>query len=488
MSQDIKEEKQIPNSLETKLEATTKADEKIRLCLDFMKEALSQKKDADFKIFWETKAKCIEIFKKDLSPYIRERLWNEYLEINHLEKSLKKHLEQEANFAKEQISLAIDSLENDVKNIYQLIAKEQDIEVPNIPVQKELIAEYQKELNILRVLTVKMQSLKNELLSMQIRYREKNVFLKKLSTLADKIYPRRKALVVELSDTFLQDVQEYSSKIFPKTLKTARYYDIKETIKNFQALAKLLALNTPTFSSTRQKLSHLWDDVKKLDDQRRKVTLEKKDVFAKNSLEIQMKIDALIQKQAKEDLAEETFLKEVALILESMKAVELASKDVKSLKGTLEKMQAEILEKKAEISAAIALKEKESISNLKTDALALLREKHTLESHSQKKEQLKKAVSEVNLSLTDKELLEDLLASANIFELKEAQEITAKLEEFLGYEKEVRMRIKRYKKILGVSVQDFEKGFIYQELLEREKEQLEEIEKIIEMLEEKALD
>lgn len=468
-NQVIEEEKK--ESFLEKLKEIKKTDERVRFCLDLMKSALSQKEKADFKTFWDSKIMCLEIFKEDLSPYVREKLWNEYLEINNQAQTLKSLVEKEASYAREQIELAVKALEDQIKDLKKLANTSETIEFPKIEGNIEIFQDCQKELNVLSTLSSKLQSLRKEVIQTPIRYKDKNQFFKKLSDLGDIIYPRRKELIQEVSDAFSTDVSSFMEE-FEKIKRKAKFYELREKIKNLQAAAKLLSLHVTVFTNTRSQLSTAWNEVKKMDDERRQGLSEKRGEFEKNQILVQEKIDELLKKRADETLDDEATLKQVKEILSFMKTVELAAKDVKDLKTSLMKIEDEIIGKKTEAEKKIKEEHLEKVQGLKNDLLALLKEETTEEKHNE----LKELSFSIKLSSFDNDLIKDLLATTKPLILSPDEKLlTACLTE-------VKKRIDYYRKLLGSSIQDFERAFIYQELLEKEKSVYSKIEDEIDNL------
>lgn len=486
MTPEVEKEK-IIESFFTELKNINKPDEKIRFCLDFMKEALSQNKKANYKAFWEGKNKCLEAFKEDLSPYVREKFWNEYLEINNQAQFLKSLLEKEADFAKEQIEIAIDAIAKDIDHLKLLADKSIDIDFPLIN-KKNLSSyqNYQKSLKIINTLCSKISSLRKELMETAIRFKEKNLFFKRLSFFGDVVYPQRKELMQKVSDLFEEEVKAFVDA-FSNTKKDVRYYQLKEEIKCYQSTAKLLSLNVSTFSSTRKLLASLWDKVKVLDDERKTEFSEKKEMFSKNRELVQEKMDCLAKMIAKEGSSDEIVLNEIAQILLFMKKRELLPRDVRDFKKDLHSKEEEIAGKKAAISKKQKEEVLQKLLDLKNEALSLLKDNFDRQTLEQKSLEIQEKVEAYNLSASDRELLCDVLATA-----KPLKEINSSSLDCLETQKEnlvqVKGRIKRYRRFLGESMLDFEKAFIYQELLEKEKSLFEQIEKSIEKIEVETLD
>src|SRR3989338_3855667 len=88
-------------------------EEKIAEGLKEMRCSLAQEGVPRFKEFWEMRKALLSLFKENLNPLVRSKLWAEYIELTVEARHLKEILEEESVFAMEQIGLAIESLQAD---------------------------------------------------------------------------------------------------------------------------------------------------------------------------------------------------------------------------------------------------------------------------------------------------------------------------------------------------------------------------------------
>ncbi|MFY9715395.1 MAG: hypothetical protein WAJ84_02175, partial [Candidatus Rhabdochlamydia sp.] len=260
------------------------SEKKIRLNLEFMRQALSQGSSPRFKDFWEVRKLCLSLFKEDMPVSIRADLWNSYIELASEAKQLKEIVDQQSAFAVEQIELAIQALEKDVADMNVVLELIADIVLPeecfSLQKNREFYTVIQRELQLLNALAVKINSLRKELLKTEMRIRIKNKLLERLSVCGNQVFPRRKELIKQISEQFSQDVEYFVYSQFREgEMKQLPGYVLREEIKYLQQIAKVLTLNTHVFSETRVKLSTCWDEIKNYEKERKKETQEKKLLF-----------------------------------------------------------------------------------------------------------------------------------------------------------------------------------------------------------------
>ena len=120
MSQTICMEEQDPPTQDNEhflksFDALSTPEEKLKMCITFMREALAQPVSPNFKGFWDVRKICLPLFKESLAAQARAELWAEYIELTREGRRLKDLLDEETAFAVEQIDLAIGALEDEVK-------------------------------------------------------------------------------------------------------------------------------------------------------------------------------------------------------------------------------------------------------------------------------------------------------------------------------------------------------------------------------------
>lgn len=473
-------------------------EEKVGLCLELMRTSLSQKSNPDFKAFWEAKNKCLALFKEEMSQFVREKFWEEHIQLSEEAASLKEVINEEAAFAKEQIAIAINALMSDLKNLEPLLKATGSIQFPeNLQCNLNFYQKSQGELNIINVISSRIHSLRKEVIQTKIRFKEKHDFFNQLSALGDIVYPRRKELIQSISETFEADVNEFIAIFFSKEAPPKiPYFKIKDMIKSFQTLAKLLSLHLQAFSSTRLKLSTCWDQIKTIETEKRKEFSEKKSLFETNRVIILDKINAL-KKKAEDRVDSKELLKELSEVQSLMRSLELAHVDVKDFKNSLKEIESVLSTKKTkeeEVKKKKQTEVKENIQSIKVLGVSLIKDEENYDSvylehqmdlfksqmQSEKADKGLKKLLEYLLETLQAVILKKNLLSMHSDTLEECEEV---LEKSLDLRDKIKSRIVLFRKTSGGSMMDFETSFFYQELIECEKKSLLEIENLIEKIE-----
>lgn len=487
-------------------------EEKIAYGLQFMRSSISQEGSPHFREFWEARRQILTCFKENLNPSIRSRLWDEYVELTVEARRLKEIFEEQSAFAIEQIDLAIGSIEADLANFDSLIASAGVLQFPE---QCETIAQHkadysklQSELNLLNTLASRLMALRKEVVKTDMRIRFKTKFFKRLATLGDPIFPRRKNLIDSVSAQFEQDVDQFVARYFKGGQASgAPYYSLREEIKELQGMAKFLTLSSGAFSRTRLKLSECWDQVKALEKEHKREVFEKKQASSEQRQSIEKKIEELKPKAPEMSLRD--LDKEIDEIVKEMREVALHRDDVRGLRDELSKLRAphiaaqeqkareleaaekELLRVKREAIARI----KEEISalvkggsDLEVDVLSfrfeeLIRTINQLEAPKIEKQQLERALRPVRDLVADKK--ERSLLNLSDDDRKNLDNLRTVLQNKKERRQEIKETLESYRKVLGSSDLDFEKAMHFRELIDQERERLDKANEAIQEVEEK---
>lgn len=483
-------------------EKESAVEEKLRLSIDFMKNALSKPDGSSLKDFWDAKKLCAPLFKKEMNSTKRNHLWSEYTELGNEARQLKEIKDEEAAFSIEQIEIAIDALEADVDHYDRLLENMPYIHFPQgidqLSIDEEKYRKIQQELQFLKTLISRLDALRKEVLSIDMRISHKNKILKQISKLGDQVFPKRKDLIKMLSDAFIADVEAFVKLHFPEgeeKLRTPSYV-IKEEIKAFQGLSKLLSLNTQAFNKSRKALSESWDKVKDFEKQRKTEMDERFHEQNKSFEELLPKVEAFEAFcKTPENQERSKILNEEESVQEAMKRVTLSREQFRLLKDRIHKARSEILDKetaKAEEKKKAARKE---VEDLKADLDKLIKNESTtsLCDLEKKEEELQKIYEKVSLSQKEIHLFERNFADLKsfIFDKKVgevAQEDLENLyEERAAHSEIIKQQMEEYRKEMGGSGLDFEKAMTYRELYDSAKIHLDNELKALENLEEKLV-
>ncbi|NGX26236.1 MAG: hypothetical protein K940chlam6_00151 [Chlamydiae bacterium] len=480
------------------LDGKKKIEEKIRLCLDFMRNALSQEKTPAFRDFWQAKRTCLDFFKEKMPPRIRTIFWAEYVELSDEIRRLNEVLNEESSFAGEQMDLAIQAIEKDLER-KELILKESDpIEVPKVlQINAKMYEVMQSELGLFNTFTGRLNALRKELIQINLRIKQKNRLFETLSKLGDQAFPRRKELVKEISILFSADITLFVEKeIVPP------FFERKEEIKALQSFAKVLNLSTRAFTETRQKLSEYWDQIKEKEKEQHKERAEKRGIYKEN-FEI---IDAKIASLKEDPQAEER----IDALFKEIKELELGREEVKILKKRLMDVKKPIEEKqqreREEQKKAAGLEQKrqlEAQQQLLDHSLEVLNqaEVFSLDALVEKWEALVKGEKALFAKGIEKTMLEsriDTIADhiqekkwQNLLE-ENPEDLSSSLHVLLDERHKAKRKVKEsleaHRRTVGGSALSLEESMLYQELIGEEKLRLDTVETMIEEIEEKLFD
>lgn len=496
--------KQLYEAFLAKLNEITEPEEKLRHVIDFMVSALATKQGAPyFKGFWDARAIALQLFKENINPVLRAELWNKYSELSKEARRLKETLDEQSAFAAEQIEIAIKAIENEQENpSAALEATSENALLKQSQALKDNLSYFeqtQRELQLLNTHASRITALRKELIRIEMRVRQKNKFFQRLSNLGDKTFPRRKDLIKELSQQFIQDIDRFVERYFANEEYKESIFFLREEIKLLQAIAKYLTLNTQAFTYTRMRLSECWDKLKSSDKERKRQRAQSKAIFKENADALFKKLEEIEQKmQANELNADETH-QALDSITGEMRQTELGKDEIKALKDKISSIRHPLIEQaKAEEQKRIQqLQEKErekkqKLLDLKNEIQALITNTESYDAQQliDKRDEYSNKISEISASKLEKQELERLLKAVKeaIVEKKE-REILAlsdddrqaieQLREVLQQRKDRRQEIKKnleqLRKESGASGLDFEQAMNYNLQLTSEKDRLEKI-------------
>ncbi|MCH9608899.1 MAG: hypothetical protein S4CHLAM45_05830 [Chlamydiales bacterium] len=497
-------------------EQIEQVEEKLSTCIEFMRAALSKEQSPDFKGFWEVRKICFPLFKEPLSSHIRSEMWNQYIELTREGRQLKNMLDEESSFAVEQIDLAIAALEKEVEDPQSVSLK-----MPKQPKALDgrfsLYENLQKELAGLNVFATRINALRKELIKTEMRIRHKNKFFQRLSVLGDRIFPRRKELIKELSETFTGDVEtfmeaHFSEKNFCEENARRSVFFFREEIKSLQALAKHLTINTQAFTSTRHQLSECWDMLRGLEKELKKEHVHLKQKSHENTTEALEQIKKITDRFTEGELPYSEGLNELKEVAHWMRKVELTKGDVHQLKEALKEARApmealldEELREQKERADEVERERKEKVEAFKNKLTALQEEikTETIEALQGKLEAIKSAFITLSMTKAERQIFDRMIKDlreqmidkeeAAILALpddakEQLDALQAMLVQRLEKRKEVKKQIEEFRQVIGGSNLDFESAMKYNELMVLEKKSLEKTDLSIMEIEKKIKD
>jgi hypothetical protein len=493
-------------------ETQPSAEAKIRLSIEFMRDALSNSGVPRFKDFWEGRRLCLPLFKENIAPKVRSQLWSLYIELSTEARRLKEILDEQSAFAIEQIELAIQALERDLEHYDLLLGQAEAptlLESVTLKDKEELYVQVQKELLVLNTLAARVNAMRKEVVKTEMRIRIKNKLLERLSVCGDKIFPKRKELIKMVSQEFISDVDGFIASYFQdEEFKDLHLYSLREEIKQLQSIAKMLTLNTHAFTETRVKLSGCWDKIKNREKERKKETLQKRQEFKQNFDLVMEKIRPFAE-SCLAGISMDECQKKADEILDFMRTVELGRDEVRILREEVQKAKRGPLDREREIESERQRKERDAETKRRTTINALKEELNTLCSQAEsldaeilalKRDELHRQFEEISLAKAERQIVDRLFKQLKdtLDEKKEQtllllseddqkalEQLKAVLEERKQRRQEIKNQLESYRKQLGGSGFDFEKAMMYREMIEAEKATLEKVNSSIEEIEEK---
>ncbi len=494
-------------------ESKENVEEKLKACIDFMQCSLSQSGTPYFKGFWEVRKLCFPLFKEPIAGPVRSELWEMYIELTREGRRLKNLLDEESSFAATQIDLAVKVLEEEVAEG----KPDTTLSLPTpkaLQRQQAIFQEKQQILSASNLFASRINSLRKELIKTEMRIRQKNQFFERLSKLGDQIFPKRKALIKEVSDAFAEAVEQFAQEYFGESFDADQMrrsvFFYREEIKSLQAFAKALTLNTHAFTATRAQLSHCWDMLKGMEKELKKEHAEQRQKSGENREAVQAKIDEIVSQYSDKSLSDQEASKELNEVLKGMRDIDLTHGDVVGLKQAVKEARApiEAAVEEQSMAAEKARKEKaeafyqqlevliQSVSEKEVDVLtsdleAKRQEMATVQLSKMEKQQCEQQIKKIRELIGDKK--EQALLALSDDDRHALDQLKQVLIERKEQRKGIKNQLEEYRKLLGGSSLDFEKAMTYNELVTEAKESLEkcdtsvvEIEKKIEEIQNKT--
>jgi hypothetical protein len=490
-------------------------EEKLQLAVNFMDESLAQGGTPHFRNFWEVRRLCLPLFKENISPVVRSQLWNKYSELSKEARRLKDLLDEQSAFATEQIEIAIKALEDDIENFEEKAQKNslpEDVVFPLFLEEKRsFYEEFQQKLNILNVQASRINALRKELLKTEMRVRQKNKFFQRLSLAGDKVFPQRKELIKQISQDFIDNVDQFINVHFgtEETAHPMPLYDLREEIKIFQGLAKVLTLNTSAFTQTRTRLSEAWDQIKVKEKERKKERAQQRASLRQNAEAVEQYIREFKEEFAKETLSLAEAGKKLDEVVAFMRRTELDRDDLRKLREELNEARRPLQERaRAEEESRHQLEnervrqKKEKYNSLKErigtlisqnetyaeaelvaerdDVLAQIQESALIKTEKLELERLLKPLKDI---ITEKK--EQAVMALSEDDREALNQLQAILQQRKTRRQEIKSQLETLRKTSGSSSLDFEKAMQYNAQINEEKERLEKINHGIKEIEDK---
>jgi hypothetical protein len=483
------------------IEGQTNLDAKLQMAIDFMEASLAQGGTPHFRSFWEARRLCLPLFKENISPVLRSQLWAKYSDLSKEARRLKELLDEQSAFAVEQIEIAIRALEQEIEMGQEQSSGEEYIEFPkSLKAKQSFYQDVQHQLNLLNVQASRINALRKELIKTEMRVRQKNKFFQRLSAAGDKVFPKRKELIKQISLQFIEDVDHFIRDFFEDSeARQESLFALREEIKALQSLAKVLTLNTSAFTQTRTRLSECWDKIKVEEKERKKERAQQKTVFKQNADMIQQTIASFKEELEKGEVSIPEGQKKIDEIITLMRKTDLGRNEIKALREEVAQVRKTLQDRTRVEEEARQQQEKEKARQkfekfqaFKKQAAQLVgqSDQYEAEQLQQEKENLLAEVNESSLSKSEKQELERLLKPLRDIiadkkektmltlsddDRKSLQQLKEVLQQRTQRRQEIKNQLELMRKAAGASGLDFEKAMNYNLQMTEEKERLEKI-------------
>lgn len=298
--------------------------------LSQMKSFIDAADFSDWSAFNSAKKAFLENF-KSYQAQDKQKIWKDFTETADAARAIKKHQEEEGEFAAEMIAKALDAHEQDLQSTQLASAYHALCEkVAAFKSVKEDLKSILARLKFLSVKASQLQSLRQELSKTGMRLSIKGKLFDRLSKLGDSVFPVKKELNKQLVDTFNSGLESF----IKACNKREDGDEILFEIRIIQSFLKEMTLRKPEYDLIKSSLDPLWKKAVILKDKNASMLQEAqaKSLEMKNSFEAEFaNIKALVE-EGKDQEAMKVY---DALSLK-LKDRSIQKHDYKALKNDLE--------------------------------------------------------------------------------------------------------------------------------------------------------
>lgn len=470
--------------------------EKLEQYLVFMRQQL-QPNSTNFRDFWDARRECANLFRFVDDQMLRSQLLEQVQNLCIEAKALKTILDEQSQFAMEQIELAINGMEKELAQV----ESEHPLWMPSVLPKKadfdiDFYTHRQGILNWLNSFCTRVGALRKELMKTEMRVRSKNKLFSSLSALGDKIFPKRKDLIREISEHFTQDVEHMARSILGAT--HLHVLSTKDEVKTWQGLAKDLTLNTHAFKRTRESLSECWEHLKKMDKEFQQQRNSQKNERKTRSQHYFQQLEEIKKLHEAGQLPERMFITRLDDLSKKLRKEELMREDQEALRNQIFELKRPIIEREQQerdqrqqhdqavgrqrdtVVQAVIAKFEQLVSEAQLETIsAMQQELRSLQERVVLTHDEKRRLEEMILELKNvafERQIEELLLRARSTSVEDAQVM---LKQLFDLRTQLRQQFEEHKKLAGASGMDFERAMLMSQKARFEKERIERIESAI---------
>lgn len=323
--------------------------------LSQMKSFIDAADFSDWAAFNGAKKAFLENFKTYQSQD-KQKIWKEFTEVADSARAIKKHQEEEGEFAAEMIAKALDAHEQDLQSTQAVSMYHALFEkVTSFKTVKEDLRNTLTRLKFLSVKGSQLQSLRQELSKTGMRLSIKGKLFDRLSKLGDSVFPIKKELNKQLIDTFNSGLDAF----IKACNKREDGDEILFEIRIIQSFLKEMTLRKQEYDLIKTSLDPLWKKAVILKDKNASMMQEAqaKSLEIKNSFESEFATIKALVEEGKDQEAKKVYesltlkLKDRSIQKHDYKALkydlELASKPIFDRLKEQKDLKSELLKKLA---------------------------------------------------------------------------------------------------------------------------------------------
>jgi hypothetical protein len=359
--------------------------------LSQMKSFIEAADFSDWSIFNHAKKSFLNEFKA-FQAQDKQKIWKEFTEIADSARAIKKHQEEEGEFAAEMIAKALDSHDVELQNMprsgyrHALFDK-----VSAFKSVKDDAVGLLSSIKFLSVKASQLQALRQELNKTGMRLSIKGKLFDRLSKLGDAVFPVKKSFNSQLVENFFKGLEAFSKSL----AKRDDGDEILFEIRVIQSFLKEMTLRKQEYDLIKATLDPLW----------------------KNALILKDKKELMLQEaNAKSAEIKQSFEKE----FENLKALVADGKDQDAMKvydalslklkdRTLQKQDYRLLKNDLELASKPIFDRLKEQKDLRIELL-----KKQADEHQEHKNKFLETLSSLEASLEDKKFALNNALSLNL--------------------------------------------------------------------------
>lgn len=249
-------------------------EEGVHAALEEMRKFLCEGEKANFREFWRARKRCIELFKGNMHPLRRSYLWEEYTKLLKEAHRLQKIFDEETEFEREQMLLAIEGLEKEFDEREKRVAASPLLPLQGLKRKKE-ISHIQSLIGYLKGLKEKIFALRKEVIDFEMRISQKNKLLEEIQRIGNKVFPEAHALLERVGELVHEEVKGSVEASLDQN-----------TIKGIQEDLKYCEMSKDYYRKIRKMLEKGWSAAEQKREVKKRSQVREEEILDKRQKEL----------------------------------------------------------------------------------------------------------------------------------------------------------------------------------------------------------